>query len=813
MRLSRFYRQVTLIWILFLFLFPGALVAQDEAAASKDSVKVSSEALDILDIPEESERLGQRIFKLKEVLEKSSEIAKIDSALVSFTQEIQQRNDTTPLNLEDLTQRDLKVKMVEWTNFKSILSSYRSKTKDRSEDISKITNELYSEINLWENTKKQVESRQEETDIYDGIDDILQTLEQTMSLAHTRLDSVFVTQKNVTSLVLIVDQQMARIERGQKIKQRDYFVIDSPPIWDLDKSIGVVLDSLPQQEFSTPELIIEGLRKNRFQLVEFIQLNLRTFITQVSFLLLLCIFLIVVNARWNKDENDMTSTIEKRARVTLKNPFLVTISSGLLFSVFLYEEMVPAFTEINIFLILLGTAFLLPRLTTPGMRLFLFLLLADYVLFTFEAFLGPKAELVRWLQILDSVILFYALWVGRKVILPHPEIFGKVALIFKPLSIAYMIILVLGVLGNAIGMVGLSAFLNRAVLVSTSLGMVVFLSVLIITSLLILVFNLRKNSNIQTLDAMVKATNQRIQPLLQFIGLVSWIFFTIEGFGLLGTLSSWWEDILMIEWIIGEMTISLGGILAFLGIIVITFIIAKVAGAVFQDEWMVNVLPRGMGPAISLVLRIVVVTLGLYAGLSAAGVDLSKLGFIVGALGVGIGFGLQNVVLNFVSGLILAFERPINLGDTIEVDMEKGVVTNIGVRSSNIRTYSGSEVIIPNGDLISKKVVNWTLSNRERRSRIQMKTAPDADPEKVIELFNSIASEHPATRKKPAPKTYFYGYGPDGNLNFALMYWTTFSDTLSTDSQIALKIFEALKQEKIQAPAPVRRVITTSEKE
>ena len=270
---------------------------------------------------------------------------------------------------------------------------------------------------------------------------------------------------------------------------------------------------------------------------------------------------------------------------------------------------------------------------------------------------------------------------------------------------------------------------------------------------------------------------------------------------------NWYNDLIAMEWRVGEMTISLGGILAFLGIFIFTLIIAKIAAALFQDEWMVNVLPRGIAPAISLVLRIVVIGIGLYAGFSAAGVDLSKLGFILGALGVGIGFGLQNVVLNFVSGLILAFERPINLGDTIEVDMEMGVVTNIGVRSSNITAYSGAEVIIPNGDLISKKVINWTLSNRNRRSKIPMKTSPDADPEKVIELFNTIAKEQPETSKEPAPKTYFYGYGPDGNLNFALMYWTTFSDTLKTDSKIALEIFKALKKEGIDAPAPVRRII------
>ena len=175
------------------------------------------------------------------------------------------------------------------------------------------------------------------------------------------------------------------------------------------------------------------------------------------------------------------------------------------------------------------------------------------------------------------------------------------------------------------------------------------------------------------------------------------MFFTLNGFELHDYIINGYNDILAREWRVGEMTISLGGLLAFAGIFIVTLILAKIAATLFQDEWMVNVLPRGVAPAISLVLRIVVIVLGLYAGFSAAGVDLSKLGFILGALGVGIGFGLQNVVLNFVSGLILAFERPINLGDTIEVDMEMGVVTNIGVRSSNIRAYSGAEVSMPNG--------------------------------------------------------------------------------------------------------------------
>lgn len=390
----------------------------------------------------------------------------------------------------------------------------------------------------------------------------------------------------------------------------------------------------------------------------------------------------------------------------------------------------------------------------------------------------------------------------------------KYALHFEPiyklynlLSPVYILILTGSIFANIIGMVNLSRYLVFGVLISTSLGMVVFLATKIITSLVILFFKLKNTYSMQTLSTMISVTNKRIKPLLNLIGLIIWLMLSLKSFELYDILFNWISDLMTIYWTVGEMTISLGGILSFLGIFITSLILAKLAATIFQDEWMVNVLPRGVAPAISLLLRITLISIGLYMALSSAGLDLSKLGFMVGALGVGIGFGLQNVVLNFVAGLILAFERPINLGDSIEIDNEVGVVTSIGVRSSNIKSYAGYEAIIPNGDLISKKVINYTLTNRDRRSKILMKTTPDADPEKMIALFNEMASEHPSTKKDPAPKTFFYGYDVDANLSFALLYWTTFSDTLETDSEIALKIFSKLKEEGIQAPAPVRRII------
>lgn len=790
--------------LLFLF-FSTGVIAQD-TSASTDSTSVSRESIAIGDISEESEKLGQQVLKLKGTLDRSSRIAEIDSIVETSTPEILKLVDSVFLKREDVTLRDLKVRKVEWNNYKEVLSEYQNVVKNRTEEISKVINNVYYDLKRWENTKKEFSDRNDSKDMAESFDKAILALNGIMDSANARLDSVFVTQKKITDLVLVVDEEISNIEFAENQRRKDYFVFDSPPIWKGSKKI-MVGDSIAPESLSSYALIYKGLKQNKKQFTDFFNLNIQIFILQIIFLILLTAFLIVADRKWKRNILNLRNPIEIQANTILKNPILTTLSVGVLVSAFFYNSMVPAYAEFHIIVVLFATVLLLPKVTDKKFSPFLWLLFLVYLINTFEAFIGVKANLIRWLLIVDAFILFVSLYIGLKIVKANPEKFSQIIKIFRFVGILYMFLLVLSVIANVIGMVAMSNYLTKSVITSLTFGVVIYLAIKVFTSIFILIFKFRKSTNIQTLTAMVKATHQRIRPLFNFIGLLFWLFFTLSGFELYDFIINWYNDLIAMEWRVGEMTISLGGILAFLGIFIFTLIIAKIAAALFQDEWMVNVLPRGIAPAISLVLRIVVIGIGLYAGFSAAGVDLSKLGFILGALGVGIGFGLQNVVLNFVSGLILAFERPINLGDTIEVDMEMGVVTNIGVRSSNIRAYSGAEVIIPNGDLISKKVINWTLSNRNRRSKIPMKTSPDADPEKVIELFNTIAKEQPETSKEPAPKTYFYGYGPDGNLNFALMYWTTFSDTLKTDSKIALEIFKALKKEGLDAPAPVRRII------
>ena len=163
-------------------------------------------------------------------------------------------------------------------------------------------------------------------------------------------------------------------------------------------------------------------------------------------------------------------------------------------------------------------------------------------------------------------------------------------------------------------------------------------------------------------------------------------------------------------------------------------------------------------------------SVGFLFALGAAGVDLSRVTLLAGALGVGVGFGLQSVVNNFVSGLILLFERPVKIGHTIEVGTLLGEVTRIRLRSSTVRTFDGAEVIVPNANLVSDQVINWTLSDRQRRLDVAVGVRYGTDPERVLAILQQVAESHPQVLKAPVPVALFRGFG-DSSLDFLLRVW------------------------------------------
>ena len=155
-----------------------------------------------------------------------------------------------------------------------------------------------------------------------------------------------------------------------------------------------------------------------------------------------------------------------------------------------------------------------------------------------------------------------------------------------------------------------------------------------------------------------------------------------------------------------------------------------------------------------------VLLIGFFIALAALGVDVTKVTILAGAFTVGVGFGLQTVINNFVCGLILLSERPIKIGDVVQVDGDIGEVRRIGIRACVIRTVDGSEVILPNATIISNKVTNWTFSDRYRAVEVPVTVARGVAPQRVVEVLKSVAANHPSVAKEPAPQAYVLNFAP-----------------------------------------------------
>jgi small-conductance mechanosensitive channel len=206
-----------------------------------------------------------------------------------------------------------------------------------------------------------------------------------------------------------------------------------------------------------------------------------------------------------------------------------------------------------------------------------------------------------------------------------------------------------------------------------------------------------------------------------------------------------------------------------------------------------------------MVVRYAVVGLGIAFAMAALGFDLGKFGLVAGALGVGLGFGLQTVVANFVSGIILTFERPIQAGDMIQMGSLWGTISSIGVRSTRVRAFDGSEVIIPNNDLISKEVTNWTLSDKLRRLAFPVKVEFGSDPRHVIELMLAAVRQHDVPLKEPGPFVIFEGVG-EYYLEFTLYFWITTDRYLAGKNEVGIAVLDALKQAGVQIPSTPYRI-------
>jgi len=213
----------------------------------------------------------------------------------------------------------------------------------------------------------------------------------------------------------------------------------------------------------------------------------------------------------------------------------------------------------------------------------------------------------------------------------------------------------------------------------------------------------------------------------------------------------------------------------------------------------------GVRQAISTIIRYLVLAVGLVVILQTAGIDLTALNVLAGAVGIGLGFGLQNIVNNFISGLIILFERPIKVGDRIVVGNVEGDVARIGGRSTTVVTNDNITIIVPNAKFITENVVNWSHNDRRVRFRIPVSVAYGSDIQLVERLLLEAAKECPDVLENPAPGVRLMAFG-DSGLDFELRAWST---TLIhrrglLTSSVNLVIYQKFTEHGIEIPFPRR---------
>jgi small-conductance mechanosensitive channel len=359
---------------------------------------------------------------------------------------------------------------------------------------------------------------------------------------------------------------------------------------------------------------------------------------------------------------------------------------------------------------------------------------------------------------------------------------------------------------DVLGLYTLGKVIADGALISVYAGVVFYAAVSVVRPMVSALLGSRPLEALRSVSRNRTAIERGLGRLIGLAGFLAWARVVLDRFTVGDPLYDALGWIVTTPVSMGTVSISLGDVLAFVAVVVLAMGASRAIGLLLEED----VLPqtsmgRGVPHAIARTASYGVFFVGLLLALGAAGIDLSKVTILAGAFGVGIGFGLQNIVNNFISGLILLYERPIQLGDTVEVGPLTGEVKRIGIRSSTLRTFQGAEVIVPNANLIQEQVVNWTLSDRQRRIDLAIGVAYGTPPERVIEILLEIARANPEVNAEPEPLALFRGFG-DNALNFELRAWAGFENYLSVQSKLAIGVNEALQKNGIAIPFPQRDV-------
>jgi potassium efflux system protein len=684
-----------------------------------------------------------------------------------------------------------------WNFFARELSDWRRELKQVTSQYTEDAAELARRRALWEATRAAT-----------GTMAIAPALSDRISSVLAEIDAADVAVSGPIGRQISLSQRANALETGilagQKavaaaISYNDHRLakIDSPPLWEAAHD--------PQQRGDGLKSLETGVKVEATFLGEYREAtqDYRNVKTVVSLLMLpLLIWLSIRSRKVVSDDPE----VQAAARV-LRRP----ISSWLVLvmvSVVVFEPEAPMLMhQVAMFIALVPVLRLLPQAVYSVLGPWPYVATGLYLLhrlsFLFLAHPYYYRMFLLGLALLSVVLLAWVLWsrrprVGAALVSPSQKWvrlagWGAIAALF------------VAVVANVIGNVSLAEMLIGGILESGYVGLVLYAGVTVLASIIRLLLARKALSRFTIVTQHFRPLMQSFTRLLKFGALVSWILVVMTEFRVFRPIRDATVAVLGHELKFGKISLTLGGVLLFLFSVWLAFWAAKTVRLILQDEVLPRMsLPRGVGNSISSLTYYAMIMLGIFVALAAAGFQVSQLAFVVGALGVGIGFGLQNVVNNFVSGLILMFERPIQPGDVVEVSGTSGKVREIGMRATTLSTFEGADVVVPNGMLLSEKLINWTLSDMDRRIDVNVGVAYGTDPNRVLQLLMDVTRSTDGIADRPEPTILFVGFGAN-SLDFAIRSWTNnFDEWVKIRSALTVRVHDALKDAGIEIPFPQR---------
>jgi small-conductance mechanosensitive channel len=767
-----------------------------QSRPSSDTAKKEITAIPVPEITIHTTEVNSLILEKQKSLltesDKSAIISRTDTLLFRISL---LREDPRVHKMETLNFRNLSNLESEWSVLNSLLMSEQSDLTGR---VQKLENEitLFGEMHkIWQNTLVAAKKIKAPDMVIQQIRITIEKLQQMQSMFQS--DSEFLQERlvQVSRGLIFVNEILGKINLAQEVTTKKLFELNHPPIWKVFKAEKEVV-----------------VFKERRSFIDDMVIRLKDFVNNYYFriwlhLMLFLVILVFILFSFKNLKNFIAGeNIPQAAAINkiIRRPISSIILISFLLTYILYENIPESVKLINMVILLVPVLIILNEIVTQKIRRFVYFAVFSVVLIQVHSLLFADSLFSRIFLIF--IIIFGMICVGW--ILQNKSVreyvlsvrLGKIMYSLASLSFIFLSIAILAALAGA---VNLAEFITYATINSAALILIFYALSLTINSIIIISLYSKSLQKLNVIRQYGENIYKRIVGIVNVVSWIIWLILTLSLFTIWDDIYQWIQRLLTKSISIGTVTLSLGNIIVFILIIWMTLWISKLIRLIVEGEVAPRVkLKRGVPGAISLILRIIIITIGFLFAIAAAGVDMSKLAILLGALGVGIGFGLQNIFNNLVSGIILAFERPIQVGDIIEVGEFWGTVKEIGIRSSTIFTFDGAEVIVPNGNLISKELINWTLTDRQRRAEVLVGVAYGTDPDKVLDILRNVTIGHPQILKEPAPLALFTGFG-SSSLDFRLLFWINRADErLRIQSEVNVFVNKALKDAGIEIPFP-----------